>query len=55
MEKDEEGICTGQEGLARHQQEGLVPFVSKYQQLGALFFYHSWVALSCWSSTGGEL
>ncbi len=29
-EKEEVGPCTGQEGLARHQQEGLVPFVSKY-------------------------
>ena len=32
-EKEEVGPCTGQEGLARHQQEGLVPFVSKYIDL----------------------
>ncbi len=31
-EKEEVGPCTGQEGLARHQQEGLVPFVSKYME-----------------------
>jgi hypothetical protein len=28
-EQEVEGTCTGLEGLARHQQEGLVPFVSK--------------------------